>query len=139
MAKTINIGALSLTGKGAEELITEAFSGDDFPVTVFLKNRFPFAVSYSEIRTRLEIEGGGTRSDTALVTFNDAASLIRVAKTAQSLADLYKLRAALIIESATDEETDETEPTTEAETEVETEETETTAAAAKKRGRKANQ
>lgn len=135
MAKTINIGALSLTGKGAEELVTEAFSGDDYPVTVILKNRLPFAVSYSEIRTRLEIEGGEIGADTALVTFKDAATLTRLAKTAQTLADLYKCRTGLIVESAADDETDEAEPPAE---ETEAEETETTAAAAKKRGRKAN-
>ena len=139
MAKTINIGALSLTGKGAEELVTDVFSGGDFPVTVILKNRFPFAVSYSEIRPRLEIEGSESCADTALVTFKDAASLIGVAKTAQSLAGLYKCRTALIIESATDDDGGETKTTAEAETEVGTEETKTTAAdTAKKRGRKAN-
>lgn len=136
MTKFIEIGALSLTGKGAEEQLKDAFSGVSFPAKFTLKNRLPFAISYSVGKGGVRLNVEGSAEDVCETFVEDFSTLVRIAKTAQSFGGIYRRPVAIVIGG----EGEEAEAEAEAEEAEESDETETVeeekATTGKKRGRK---
>lgn len=131
MTKFIEIGALSLTGKGAEEQLKDAFSGVSFPAKFTLKNRLPFAISYSVGKGGVRLNVEGSAEDVCETFIEDFSTLVRIAKTAQSFGGIYRRPVAIVIGGEGEEETE-----AEAEAEEESDEAAEKATTGKKRGRK---
>ena len=131
MTKFIEIGALSLTGKGAEEQLKDAFSGVSFPAKFTLKNRLPFAISYSVGKGGVRLNVEGSAEDVCETFVEDFSTLVRIAKTAQSFGGIYRRPVAIVIGGEGEEEAE-----AEAEAEEESDEAAEKATTGKKRGRK---
>ena len=131
MTKFIEIGALSLTGKGAEEQLKDAFSGVSFPAKFTLKNRLPFAISYSVGKGGVRLNVEGSAEDVCETFVEDFSTLVRIAKTAQSFGGIYRRPVAIVIGGEGEEEAE-----AETEAEEESDEAAEKATTGKKRGRK---
>ena len=94
--KTVGVGAPSLTGKGANALVDEAFSGVAFPTHVTFANHMPRDCSLAEVGVFLNHVAGGTNTSTT-VNVDSLDLLHRVASSIEAIADLNHFPHALSI------------------------------------------
>lgn len=93
--KQLEIGAPSLSGKGASE-VDEAIRGMEFPCSLVVENRMPRAAVFPESGVELASTLASS-GQVAEVKFASAAALRRLLRTAAEVADLNGFPVALIV------------------------------------------
>jgi hypothetical protein len=104
MKRTVLLGAPSSTGKGAKELIAEAFAAAKFPLLITLENKVARAFSLPEVGVFLEpcTHSGHCKT----VSLPNVDALQRLGSTIEQLGFLNNIQGLIAIEADVDESID---------------------------------
>lgn len=104
MKRKVLLGAPSSTGKGANEIIAEAFSNSAFPLEVTFENKVAHALVIPEAGLHLKSCTDPDRTQTA--TIKDLDALQRLGSTVEQIAFLHNHKVQVIELEAEDGETE---------------------------------
>lgn len=103
MTKKVTLGAPSLSGKDANDLISAAFGGASFPLLICVTSLFPMPTVFPEVA-----EPDGTKLSLRSVTAPEGNSKVvvvqsmdrfqRFASSLEQVAELNRIAAAVIVE-----------------------------------------
>lgn len=97
MARTLSLGASSLTGKSANALVEEMFGKDEFPLQLLVTNKTPRMLVFPEARAELKANFNAPENMVE-VTFKDNAQLTRFASDVDALSELNQWADAIDLE-----------------------------------------
>lgn len=97
MARTLSLGASSLTGKSANALVEEMFGKDKFPLQLLVTNKTPRMLVFPEIRAELKANFNAPEN-VVEVTFKDNAQLTRFTSDIDALSELNQWADAIDLE-----------------------------------------
>lgn len=99
MTRKVELGAPSLTGKDANDLVANEFADAQYPLSVTITNHMPRDISLPEINVFLRhaLNQEGT---SAVVSIDSADLFQRVASSVEQIAELNKYTLAITIEDA---------------------------------------
>ena len=105
MSRSTDIGAPSLTGKGANELIASAFAGAVFPLQLRAKNHMPHDVVFPEVGgdglfLRHVASANGSE---AVVAISSIDVLQRLGSSVEQIAELNRYPVAMSLSEALDD------------------------------------
>lgn len=97
MTIKVELGAPSLTGKDANNLVAEAFGSVSYPLTIVVTNHMPRNVAFPEIGLLLA-HVASVEGSKAEAVVNDADQFQRFASDVESIAELNGYAEALTVE-----------------------------------------
>lgn len=97
MSRSIDIGAPSLTGKGANDLVSKAFAASDFPLTLQAKNHMPQDAVFPEaggngLFLRHVASANGSEASICIASID---VMHRLASSVEQIAELNKYARAI--------------------------------------------
>lgn len=99
MTRKIRLGAPSLTGKDANDLVAEAFADAKYPLKLEVTNLMPRNVTFPELGNLfLRNVASGKPDMKAVVTVPNHDALQRFASSVEQIAELNQYAQALILE-----------------------------------------
>ncbi|MFA7556619.1 MAG: hypothetical protein WCZ20_02345, partial [Hydrogenophaga sp.] len=100
MTRKVQLGAPSLTGKDANDVVAEAFADADYPHKVEITNLMPRNVTFPEVGGLFLRNVASRKPDVkGIVVITDHDQLQRLASSVEQIAELNKYAIALTIES----------------------------------------
>lgn len=100
MTRKVQLGAPSLTGKDANDVVAEAFADATYPLKVEIVNLMPRNVTFPEVGGLfLRNVASGKPDVKGLATIVDHDQLQRLASSVEQIAELNKYASALTIEA----------------------------------------
>lgn len=97
MAKTVVVGAPSLTGGGVAQLLAAALSGLQWPVEVTVENRFPFAFGFPEAGGLLLKQVADLENCKGSGSIASMPALVRMLTNIESVAEAHRAPEAVIL------------------------------------------
>jgi hypothetical protein len=97
MAKTVVVGAPSLTGGGVAQLLADALSGLQWPVEVTVENRFPFAFGIPEAGGLLLKQVADLEHCKGSGSIASMPALVRMLTNIESVAEAHRAPEAVIL------------------------------------------
>lgn len=97
MTKTIQLGAPSLTGKDANDLIASNFADANFPLDVLITNHMPRDVVFPDVNGLFLRHCANKEGSSAVVTIAEAGQLQRLASGVEQVAELNKYAIAITV------------------------------------------
>jgi hypothetical protein len=86
----LKLGAPSLTGKDANDLVAKAFADAAFPLTLTFVNKVPFALSFPEVSGLFLKPSNHDGGYTVTAQIKDYDALQRLASSIEQIAELNK-------------------------------------------------
>lgn len=102
--RSIRLGAPSLTGRNASELIDEAFGDLEFPMTAKVTNLVAHGLNFPEVNNLHMTGCTDAQNSVAVVEINSLAALHRLASSIEQVAGLYGHAVMLVIEAVAEDE-----------------------------------
>lgn len=96
MRISVEIGAPSLTGRGANEAVSEAMKEAKFPLIVEFENLMPRNVAFPEVNGLYLKHVAALKDTKKRLTVVNFAQIQRVASSVESIAELNKYQRAMI-------------------------------------------
>lgn len=96
MSRVVQLGAPSLTGKDANELVSEVFGDAKYPLKVTVKNHMPMNVAFPEVGLFLRHVSDPVGSQ-AVVDIAGADLFQRLVSSVEQVAELNRYEVALSI------------------------------------------
>lgn len=112
MTRTVELGAPSLTGKDANDLVAEVFADAKYPLKVLVVNRMPRNVSFPEIDGLFLRNVANPKESQKVVTIPNADAFQRLASSVEQVAELNKYQVALVISEAAESDAKSTKTAT---------------------------
>lgn len=97
MAKTVVVGAPSLTGGGAAQLIADALTGLQWPVEVTVENRFPFAFGIPEAGGLMLKQVADLEHCKGTGSIASMPDMVRMLTNIESVAEAHRAFEAVIL------------------------------------------
>ena len=99
MTRTVDLGAPSLTGKDANQLVAEVFADAKYPLAVTVKNHMPRDVVFPEVPDLFLRHVAHATESQKTVTIPSADVFQRVASSIEQVAELNRYALAVTISS----------------------------------------
>jgi len=88
MTRKVELGAPSLTGKGARELVAAEFANAKYPLKVVVTNHAPRSVVFPEVPGLFLAHCANATDSVMTVALSSASQLQRLASSAEQIAEL---------------------------------------------------
>lgn len=97
MTKIVKLGAPSLTGKDANQVVAEAFADAEYPLTVMVKNHMPRDVALPEVPGLFLKHVANAEGSVKVVEIQNHDLFQRVASSIEQIAELNRYELAVTI------------------------------------------
>lgn len=97
MTRTVELGAPSLTGKDANDLVAEVFADAAYPLKVVVQNHMPQDVVFPEVEGLFLRHVANAKDSQKTVVIADADLFQRLASSVEQIAELSRCELALTI------------------------------------------
>ncbi|MFC4620787.1 HeH/LEM domain-containing protein [Comamonas nitrativorans] len=97
MTRTVELGAPSLTGKDANDLVSEVFADAAYPLKVVVQNHMPQDVVFPEVEGLFLRHVANAKDSQKTVVIADADLFQRLASSVEQIAELSRCELALTI------------------------------------------
>lgn len=97
MTRTVKLGAPSLTGKDANDLVAEVFADAAYPLKVVVQNHMPQDVVFPEVDGLFLRHVANAKDSQKTVVIADADLFQRLASSVEQIAELSRCELALTI------------------------------------------
>lgn len=97
MTRTVELGAPSLTGKDANDLVAEVFADASYPLKVVVQNHMPQDVVFPEVDGLFLRHVANVKDSRKTVVISDADLFQRLASSVEQIAELNRCELALTI------------------------------------------
>lgn len=101
MTRIVELGAPSLTGKDANDLVAEEFATAKYPLEVVITNRMPRNVVFPEVEGLFLRHVGSATGNQQKVVIESHDQFQRLASSVEQIAELNSYEYALTIEEVT--------------------------------------
>lgn len=102
MTRTVELGAPSLTGKDANDLVAEVFADAAYPLKVVVQNHMPQDVVFPEVEGLFLRHVANPKDSLKTVVIADHDLFQRLASSVEQIAELSRCELALTISEAAD-------------------------------------
>lgn len=102
MTRTVELGAPSLTGKDANDLVAEVFADAAYPLKVVVQNHMPQDVVFPEVEGLFLRHVANPKDSRKAVVIADHDLFQRLASSVEQIAELSRCELALTISEAAD-------------------------------------
>lgn len=106
MTRTVELGAPSLTGKDANDLVAEVFADAAYPLKVVVQNHMPQDVVFPEVEGLFLRHVANPKDSRKTVVIADHDLFQRLASSVEQIAELSRCELALTISEAAEATSD---------------------------------